>query len=333
MDFLELEKKNIELKLKNFFNKKTKELKNLPDCITSGIEELEEFTLNGGKRIRSLLTLIIYYGYKGKNKNIYDLALASELLHSFLLIHDDIIDNDDFRRNKMTCHKALEKKFNKIGVDLAIILGDLAYTFSLQIIQNSKISSNQKDKATKIVLKTIERTCYGEYLDICSQIKNVDEDFIKFIHLYKTSYYTFESPFKLGANLANVNNSEIQKLERLSIFLGLMFQIQDDILGIFGDEKQFGKPIGSDIKEGKKTLLIVKSKSKYIYSKLGKKITKKELQKIKNIMKTSGALDYCYSKIDMFYEKSKKIINNLEMTPKYKKELLDILYLLKYRSK
>lgn len=332
MLFIEKEKAKIEKKIELFFNKKTKNVKILPDCISQGIEEIKKFTLNGGKRLRAILAILAYKGYSGKDNKIYDIAIIPELIHSFLLIHDDIIDNDDTRRNAPTCHISLNKLQKGIGKELAIILGDLAYTYSMQILNEMDINANKKRKLMDLVLKTSEKTCYGEYLDICSQIKDVDENFVELIHLYKTSYYTFDSPFKFGAIFAGIKKAEIKKLEELSIYLGLMFQLQDDMLGIFGNMKKFGKPIGSDIVEGKKTLLTVKSNSKYIKNKLGKKITQAELNKIRRIMKDSGSVDYCNNLIEEFYKRSKNIMNTLEINEQYKDIMFELLDKLKNRK-
>ncbi|MDD5069981.1 MAG: polyprenyl synthetase family protein, partial [Candidatus Omnitrophica bacterium] len=149
------------------------------------------------------------------------------------------------------------------------------------------------------------------------------------IYDYKTAFYTFAAPLSMGATLAGASQNEIKKLRDYGLYLGRAFQIKDDILGIFGNEKQIGKPNLSDLQEEKKTILIwqayhnsnktVKKQISDTFSK--QQVTRKDLSIIKKIIIDSGSLDYCKKTITDLIKSAKSVINDSTMPPTYKKHL------------
>ncbi len=292
--------KEVEKVLSNFFKMKMDNCKN--KNIRDVIEKIEEYTLRGGKRIRSVLMIFGYKLYGGKNtEEIIKASASLELVQSYLLIHDDIIDESLLRRGKPTIHRIFENEYNnqKIGADLAIIAGDLADSYAIELINRSDFEDQLKYKAIVKLSEIIEYTGYGQVLDILSpyQTDNFEENLL-LIHKYKTAKYTIEGPLILGGLLAGKSDFEI--ISKYAIDVGIAFQLQDDILGLFGDEKALGKPVTSDLEEGKKTLLIIKilerankeERDKILRILGSKNISMEDLQYVRTIAVKTGSLKY-----------------------------------------
>ena len=272
-----MEKKNIE-KFNEFYKKISKEINNnlkeynetlVKDKKGFLKENLEYFkNLNSdGKLIRGFL---IALGYKMSKENIeysYKLSLAYEIFQTAILIHDDIIDNDNLRRGKDTIHYANFKKYKsfnevdakKTSESIGICIGDYGF-FKVNeiIIKNYKDNPNfikLFNYYNDIVLKTVE----GELIDVIlsfegkyiKENKNLEEN-IMLVYKLKTAFYTIIGPLSLGLILGGIDDEKLEDVNNFGEKIGVAFQIQDDILGIYSD---MGKVIGSDIKEFKQTIL------------------------------------------------------------------------------
>ncbi|MCK5591566.1 MAG: polyprenyl synthetase family protein, partial [Candidatus Pacebacteria bacterium] len=206
---------------------------------------IKDFCLRDGKRIRPILLLLSYKGYNPKTKRIpsslYRASSSIEMLHNFMLIHDDIIDKSDLRRGKPTMHKMLGKiiktdSFNTLGLDLAIVVGDLIYSLAIDSFLSIDEEPARKQKALKYVIQTATFTAVGEFIDTLDglrPVKDVKEKDVLLNYSLKTARYTFENPMVTGAILAGADNKEIKKLEKIGLLIGQAFQIQDDIIGMF----------------------------------------------------------------------------------------------------
>jgi len=328
-------KKKIDSQLSQFLKNANKSysLKTISPLLFKGITD---FILRDGKRIRPALFIIGYEGFsKKKSPGLYQSALSVELLHDFFLIHDDIIDKSDTRRGKLSLHKVFDEflpkhkniKFN--GQDLAIVAADIIYALAIEAFLSIKEDSQRKEKALQRFIKSAVHTGCGEFIELLSGMKKVEEvdkkDIYK-IYDYKTAHYTFASPLSMGAILAGAKQAEINKLSEFSLYLGRAFQIRDDILSMFFDEKKIGKSALSDLQESKKTLLIWyaynhtdKKNKSLIKSILNKKeVTKVDLLKVRKIVKESGALDYAQGEIYNLTRSAKTIISAIKMRVKYK---------------
>jgi len=347
---LERYKKIVDKELNNFFNDKLVKAESIDYSSKEMIELLKEFTLRGGKRLRAAL---LYYGYRCfSNKNLGEIIKASmalELIQSYLLIHDDIMDNDSIRRNGPTLHisykNIAQRKYKKIdsvhfGMSMAILAGDICCSFANEIISKLEIKDKYKTKALKSLNHSVHKVIYGQSLDVLSGLRPVDIKDIEKIHKLKTATYTIEAPLHIGALLAGAKPKQLKILSHYSIPLGKAFQIQDDILGIFGDKAKFGKPIGSDLKEGKKTLLILKALEKAdalqkqkIKQALGNKnLTNNELNDVREIIIKTGSLDYSKKISKKLIEKAKSAIKNVRFKEKGKDFLLKLADYLKNRE-
>ncbi len=327
-------RREINLEFGRFFERKIKEAGFVSKEAADTIKTLREFNLRGGKRARPVLVSVGYFLAGGKDKKaILRASLCAELIHNSFLIHDDIIDRDELRRGKPSLYAFYKKKFGgdlHKGISFAIMAGDISNVLGHQILTESDFAEKNKTKALDILNKTIERTCHGEMLEMfLKEQKKIKESDIEKVLKHKTAYYSFADPLKIGAALAGGNNNFLRKLERFALPIGVAFQIQDDILGIFGSREKIGKPICSDIKESQPNLLIFKTldlsgardKNKF-ESYLGRdKINQKDIREIRQIVKESGALDYCRAKAEGLVEEAKAIIEKTAL-PRREKEFL-----------
>ncbi|MDF1498723.1 MAG: polyprenyl synthetase family protein [Patescibacteria group bacterium] len=328
-------KEDIDNELREYFECKIEKIKKKNDlCELVGMtENLEKFILSSGKRIRPIL---FYYGYilaNGKNiKEILKTSISIEFIHSYFLIHDDIIDRDDFRHGNFSMHhsyaKKAEEEFKNIdsdhfGISMGIIVGDLSSAFGYEILNSSKFKKTLKTKALSKLDKIICDTIFGQALDLnLEQNKNYCIDEIFEMQTCKTAKYTIEGPLHLGAILAGADNDFLDSLSKFAIPLGIAFQIQDDIIGVFGDKVKIGKPVGSDIMEGKKTLLLAKAvenaddtQKKILDKSLGNKnISIKDIDNVKDIIINTGSLEFSNKKALELVENAKKEIKNISIS-------------------
>lgn len=320
----------IEKELHNYARglDKTYSLNKLSPLLSKNIKE---FICRQGKRIRPLLFCIGYLGFSRKNPpDLYRSALSLELLHDFLLIHDDIIDKSDRRRGKPSMHAlfnrylSLKKRAKFNGEDLAIVTGDIIYCLALDAFLSIKENQLRKEAALKKLISTTLHTAAGEFMELLlgnKPIEKVSQEDIYKIYDYKTANYTFASPLAMGATLAGAKENQIKKIHAYGMLLGRAFQIKDDILGLFGKESQTGKSNITDIKEAKRTLLIwyafnqANKKDKLIIKKIfnAKCVTKAELKKIQKIILQTGALTYAQNQIKYLYAKAMGQINSLKI--------------------
>lgn len=333
-DELALYKKEVDHDIKKLFFYLHKEVSKIDPFLGQVAGTARSFTMRGGKRIRAALMYYSYIAFGGKEKKEMIKASASiELIQSFLLMHDDIIDRDDIRRGGPTAHiyyTLLSKQdypknpltHEHFGSSMSMLTGDILYSVAGQVIANSKFKPILRLRAMRRMNQMVHKVVYGEMLDVLSSIRKdfTEKDLLK-IHEYKTSSYTFEGPIHLGAILAGAEKKDLIKLSKYAIPLGIAFQLQDDILGMFGDEKKLGKPVGSDLKEGKKTLLIIKalekatkSQKKIINSALGNgKANKKQIDAVRKIIIDTGSLDYSKALAKKMITKSKKALSSLKL--------------------
>lgn len=306
---------------------------------------IKDFLVRKGKRIRPLLFLIGYQGYARKNiayRQLLRSALAFELLHDFMLIHDDIIDKSKLRRGKPTLHNVFNKKLrypagNELGSFLSIVAGDLLFALAVEAFLSIKEDAQRKQNALKKFSESAVFTSVGEFIDITSAAKNIEKIKLKdvsLIYVYKTAKYTFEYPLIIAATLAGVKVSELAKLSKMAILIGQAFQIQDDLLDVFSTRKIIGKSVLNDLSESKKTLLLwktyrnLKSADKKIIKKLLEKKTKNysDLIKFRALIRKADAQAYCVNRIDSLLKKGGKILSKLKMKNKFKLLLQEFLH-------
>ncbi|MFA6357986.1 MAG: polyprenyl synthetase family protein [Candidatus Omnitrophota bacterium] len=302
-------------------------------------KNIKEFLLRDGKRIRPILFCIGYSSFSKKiPAGLYRSALSLELLHDFMLVHDDIIDKSDMRRGKPAMHTLLKQSLGKnknakfSGEDLAIVAGDVMYAMALDAFLSVKENLKCKEAALKILIQAALYTGSGEFIELLLGIKpfeKVTQKNIYKIYDYKTANYTFASPLTIGATLAGAKTGEIKKLHSYGMLLGKAFQIKDDIIGTFGEKKEIGKSNLTDIKEAKRTLLIWRAfhqankKDQLLIKKImeGKLTRNTELLKIRKIIIKTGSLAYAENQIKLLHSKAIDQINHLNIDDQYRNTL------------
>lgn len=300
---------------------------------------IREFSLREGKRLRPILLALSYKGYRKDSSrmspSIYYASTCIELLHNFMLIHDDIIDRSDLRRGKPTLHKLLAKsaktpESDRLGGDLAIVAGDIVYALAIDAFLSINEDLSRKERALKYFIQTAVFTAMGEFADtldgVCG-IETVSEKDVFLNYTLKTARYTFDCPLVVGAILAGAGNHDIRSLSQLGLLIGQAFQVQDDVIGIFDSEKNIGKSILSDLEESKKTLLVchanqvLKGKEKQRFLKIFSKSHKTyaDLIEVRKIFVRSGSLKYSLDAINSRLNRSLLLLRKLKMAPKYRR--------------
>lgn len=210
-------------------------------------------TKAGGKKIRPVLAILSSQVAGGTQKNAIKTAAAIELIHTFSLIHDDIMDDDKLRRGQASVHV-------KWGEPIAILAGDTLFSKAFETVLKAREdvkSYEQVNKALEVVVDSCIQICKGQAYDMNFE-GNFDvseEEYMSMI--YQKTSALIAAATKAGAIMGGANDKEIQALFEYGELIGLAFQIQDDFLDVVSDESSLGKPVGSDIVEGKMTLMVV----------------------------------------------------------------------------
>ena len=268
---------------------------------------------SGGKRLRPLITLFVSDLFTGNISNALPASAALEIFHNFTLAHDDIMDNSLMRRGKKTIN-------SKWDDNTGILSGDVMLIISYEIL--NKYDDSKYLLLSKQLTETSRLVCEGQQNDMdFSRKKNISEDdYFKMIE-NKTAVLIGCS-FMFGAIVSELNSKEINALYEVGKNLGLAFQLEDDLLDCFGDESKFGKKIGGDIIQKKKTLLFIHTLSKLdndkrlefeniFFSDNTDESVKISL--IKKYYKDSGAVNYINKKVKEYSEHAKKIINQMQI--------------------
>ena len=328
-------KNKIEKELKNFIRylDKAYSLNRVSPLLFNSIKE---FVLRKGKRLRPTLFVVGYLGFaRSPAPNLYRAAISFEFLHDYMLVHDDIVDKSATRRGKPSMYKMLDnhlKRFKKIkfdGQDLAIVTGDMMHSMAIDAFLSIKADARRKEKALSKFISAAARTAMGEFIELLSggkDIERITKEDIYRIYDYKTSCYTFASPLSCGAILGGANSGQANRLYKYGLYLGRAFQIKDDILGLFGEEKKIGKSALTDLQEAKKTLLIwyayknSSRKNKLVIKRIlaKDKVNKSDLIRIRKIITSCGGQDSVKKEILSLREKARGILNSSKMRKKYK---------------
>lgn len=280
---------------------------------------LEKFCLYPGKRLRPILAIKTFQAFSRKNaKNLYPVIISLELYHNYTLIHDDIYDEDTVRRGKPAFHFLFEEWFNKkhknlsyfgkiyksdssrFGAVSGFIGGKILRALVDFAVLQSKIEAKKKTEILRLFNKQDFSDNFGQAEDLFFEKENniKEKDYFRMVRL-KTGEL-FKTSVRLAGILAGAREKEIKTLESFAENMAYIFQIKDDLLDLsIGGEK--GREKGSDIKNGKKTLLLINSlkrasgKQKRAMLKIvgNKKTSRKEVEKIIDFYYKSGAVDFC----------------------------------------
>jgi len=246
--------------------------------------------VNGGKRLRPYMVIRSCQILKGKVSNAMPAASAVEMVHNFTLVHDDIMDNDEMRHGVPTVHK-------KFGMPIAILAGDVLFSKAFQIISESKLSTNATTKLVSRLAKACVDVCEGQLLDVkMAEERKIPTQAEYITMIGKKTAALFDVSCAMGAICATNKSNDISNLSSFGRNLGIAFQITDDLIGVMGDPKVTKKPVGNDLREGKKSLPILmaiksaKGKDKKIILKAfgNSKATRNDLNKAVGVIRSLG---------------------------------------------
>ncbi|UCH37552.1 MAG: polyprenyl synthetase family protein [Candidatus Bathyarchaeota archaeon] len=279
----------------------------------------------GGKRLRPFLTLKTCELVGGRIEDALPIAASIELLHNFTIIHDDIMDNDKKRRGVPTVHVVW-------GTPLAITAGDMLFAKAYEAALSAhNVPPQRLIKAMAIITKATILICEGQTSDMLfEERRNVtEEEYLEMV--YKKTAALFEAAAAAGSLIGGCTPSQQTKLSTLARSIGLAFQMVDDVLGLVGTESALGKPVGSDLREGKNTLLIIHALSQaddelrtQILDVLGNKtISEKQLKTMIRTIRSLGAVDYVVAKAKAYTEVAKAQLSIFPSSPS-KNVLIDL---------
>lgn len=303
---------------------------------------IREYVLRPGKRVRSCLFVAAYLGYaRAPRPGLYRTALAFEMLHNFMLIHDDIIDRSALRRGAPSMHAQLDRYLTRYrnlkftGSDLGIVVADCIYAMAIEAFLAVRENPKHKEAALRKFTEAAVFTGAGEFVEMLAgarPIGNIALRDIYAIYDLKTAYYTFCAPLVVGSILAGAPQSQISLLTGYGIDLGRAFQINDDILDMCAPESQTGKTSLTDIKESKKTLLIwhayrnAGAKDRRMMQRIFDKPApgRKDMEKIRSVVNATGSVAFGRGKIRSLVRHAASSVSRLTMKKPYK-ELLSNL--------
>jgi geranylgeranyl diphosphate synthase type I len=297
--------------------------------------DMTEFVGRRGKRIRPLMLLGSYRVFGGdrafEDASLLRAALSLELLHAFILIHDDVIDQSARRRGLPTFHKLVEERLGRlddaarIGANVAMVVGDLIFAMALETLRSIDFPARLTDAALSRLLAYITDTGAGEIYDILlgtRDIARVEAAEITRMYTLKTTRYTFEAPLVLGALLAGGSEELLRELAELIEPVGLAFQIQNDVLE-YQKFKGVDRLRQTDLLEGKKTLLL-----RVAYERLEdldrsflqlclstRASNDSSVSKIEQLIDKSGAVEELTRRMDALFRQSEEALDTSSLTP------------------
>jgi len=259
----------VDTALASFLDLRAKSLSRVGPELAAVTEAIRTFVLDGGKRLRPRFA---YWGWRSVRESTDDdealvtAAASLELLHACALVHDDVMDDSDFRRGRPATHAAFAALHldsgwpgaaHEFGAAAAILVGDLLLAWADTMFAAAELDAAALPRARNVYDDMRELVMAGQYLDILVQARGEFsiEDALR-VAEYKTGKYTVEGPLHIGAAAAGAPDEVFAALSAYGTPLGEAFQLRDDVLGVFGDPAVTGKPAGDDLREGKRTLLV-----------------------------------------------------------------------------
>lgn len=288
--------------------------------------------INGGKRLRPYMVIRSCQILKGKVSNAMPAASAVEMVHNFTLVHDDIMDNDEMRHGVPTVHK-------KFGMPIAILAGDVLFSKAFQVITDSKLSTNATTQLVSRLAKACVDVCEGQLLDVkMAEERKIPSQAEYITMIGKKTAALFDVSCAMGAICATNKIKDISNLSSFGRNLGIAFQITDDLIGVMGDPKITKKPVGNDLREGKKSLPILMAiklargnNKKIILKAFGNsKISKNDLDKAVDVIRSLGIEENVRKQALKYAERAEKSLGTYSGPAKT--ELISLLDFVVKRS-
>lgn len=342
----QLAKTQVDSFLQNYFDTQVAQSHSIHPLYGDLWRTIQTLALSGGKRLRPYMLLLTYQAFNkstGTIANVLPAAAAQELLHIGMLIHDDIIDRDDIRygiKNVSGQYMDAYQPFVKHDVErqhyansAAILAGDLLISQAHLLLQQCTLEPQLILNAQSTLVDAIFHVVGGELLDTESVFRPFKTVNALKIGQEKTASYSFVSPLIMGARLAGANNDTIELLSRLGTSLGIAYQLQDDLLGVFGDEATTGKSSSGDIREGKHTYLIEQfhkhaseNDQRVFQRTFGRSDANiDDIQQVRQVLDRSGAKLAVEETIEQYAKAASEDLKRLEISPLHQKAFHDLI--------
>jgi len=288
--------------------------------------------VHGGKRLRPYMVIRSCQIVGGKSSNAIGAASAVEMVHNFSLVHDDIMDNDEMRHGVPTVHK-------KYGMPLAILAGDVLFSKAFQIISDSKLPDSATTQLISRLAKACVDICEGQLLDIkMAEERKIPSQTEYITMIGKKTAALFDVSCAMGAICASNKTKDISNLSSFGRNLGIAFQITDDLIGVMGDPKITKKPVGNDLREGKKSLPILlaiklakdKDKKNILKAFGNSKVTRKDLNKAVDVIRSLGIEEDVRKQAQKYSKRAEKSLSKYSGSAK--SELIALLDFVVKRS-
>ena len=310
------------------------------------IDEIARLVLAGGKRLRPAFCFWGFVGAGGDptDELVIDAGAALELLHAFALFHDDVMDGSLTRRGEPTTNAKFEARHGveklagesrRFGDGVAILVGDLAYVYSDQLMRNASPQAWTIWNELRIELN------FGQYLDMLGSAMNERRrEKAERICRYKSGKYTIERPLHLGALLAAPTRDDlIPVLSTYGLPLGDAFQMRDDVLGAFGDTAVTGKPVGDDLREGKPTPLMAIATARANAAQLKElqlvgnhDLSPEQIARVQEVIRETGALDELEAVITRLTDEAIAAVGHVPFTQSVRDELITLAEYVSWRT-
>lgn len=276
------------------------------------VAALEDFVLNGGKRLRPAFA---YWGWRAvasgePDPDVLLLFSALELLHACALVHDDVIDDSSTRRGRPTAHirfAALHRDHgwrgsaDRFGISAAILLGDLALSWADDIVFGVDLSPDAQRRIHRVWADIRTEVLGGQYLDIVAEASGAESIASAMnVDTFKTACYTVSRPLQLGVAAAADRPDVHDVFQQFGTDIGVAFQLRDDVLGVFGDPAVTGKPSGDDLRSGKRTVLLAEAlqladtsdplAANLLRGSIGAQLTDAQVAELRDVIESVGAL-------------------------------------------
>lgn len=270
----------------------------------------------GGKRIRPVMVLLACEAVGGDPKKIISAAASVELLHTFTLVHDDIMDADNERRGKPTVHAIW-------GDNMGIVVGDTLYAKAFQSLSDVRkkgIDAGRVLDAIDALNWANNEVHEGQMLDMSFEKRTGVSEGEYITMIEKKTAALLEASVRIGCILGGGGKKELDALSKYGHDVGVAFQIHDDLLDLTADRRKLGKPVGSDIRQGKKSIIVIHAlenlsveDAKRLSSVLGSKaIDDKKIGEVMSLIKKSGSVDYVKGRVEDFSKNAKKALKALK---------------------
>lgn len=328
----------VENRMQALLNDQAERSRQISPASVTLIESIADL-VGSGKRLRALLA---WWGWQGAGGDAHDpriieAGVALELFQAAALIHDDVVDRSDTRRGRPSVHRRFESLHREagwsqdpahFGVASAVLTGDLALALSEEVFASSADATAFASTARTAFNTMRFEVMVGQYLDVLGEVDVHDVDpaearsRARIVVEYKSANYSVVWPLAIGAVLAGADESTLEGLSRFSRPLGIAFQLQDDLLGVFGDPQLTGKPAGDDLREGKRTELIAhaldqldEASSARLTDALGNPdLTDTEVTQIQDLLESSGARTALSSEVRELGEHALAALDQLDTT-------------------